>query len=283
MILEGKTLRDTIATTLKEKIQAAGITPVLAILQVGDRDESNAYINQKKLFAEKIGVEVKHKRYPVNISQNSVLETIAALNADNTVQGIILQLPVPDHLDKDVLIESIKPEKDVDGLTAINTKRLWSNDPRAIVPATVRGVLTMLEHYKIDVDGKKVAVVGRSMLVGKPMAAALLNKNATVTICHRHTTNLAAETKNADVIIVATGVAGLIKADHVKKGQCIIDVGISLTDGDKQEDGTMKKKMVGDVDFDAVKDIAEGVSPVPGGVGPLTVASLFENLVDTLN
>lgn len=289
ILLDGKKLRDLTADRLKNEIvgamaENAILAPQLAIIQVGDLAESNSYINQKKLFAEKIGVKVLHKIHPNKVSEEDLIAEINKLNKDKTVHGIIVQLPIPEGLSKQKIIDAINPNKDVDGLTATNVKRLWARDEQAIVPATVFGVISLLKHYEIPIDGKKVTVVGRSMLVGKPLALALLNENATVTTCHRHTENLEKETSKADILIVAAGVPGLITKNHVREGQVVIDVGINLVDKtateQKPENEIPKKRMVGDVDFENVKNIVAAISPVPGGIGPMTVASLFHNLVE---
>lgn len=296
ILLDGKKLRDMTADRLKDEVAEAVSTsgvsqPQLAILQVGDLAESNSYIAQKKLFAEKIGAKVLHIVHPDKISEDDLIAEIQKLNRDEKVHGIIVQLPIPAELNKQNIIDAIDPIKDVDGLTATNVKRLLANDEQAIVPATVLGVMSLLEHYNIPIDGKKVTIVGRSMLVGKPLAFALLNENATVTICHRHTENLKKEARKADILVVAAGSPHLITKDHVREGQVIVDVGInfvetekttktaSLSPQHKPEDEIPKKHMVGDVDFENVKSIVSAISPVPGGAGPMTVASLFQNLV----
>ena len=300
ILLDGKKLRDLTADRLKNEVaerlaENEVAVPQLAILQIGDLPESNAYIAQKKLFAEKIGAKVSHIIHPTKVSEEELVADIKKLNHDKKVHGIILQLPIPAELDKNKIIDAIDPDKDVDGLTAMNVKRLWTKDEHAIVPATVLGAIALLEHYEIPIDGKKVVVIGRSMLVGKPLALALLNENATVTICHRHTENLKEQTRQADILIVAAGSAHLITKDHVREGQTIIDIGINFEENSakesasnensknihKPENEIPKRRMIGDVDFEAVKDIVYAISPVPGGAGPMTVASLFKNLVET--
>ena len=291
ILLDGKKLRDLTADRLKTEIadgltESAASQPQLAIVQVGNLVESNAYIAQKKLFAEKIGAKVLHKIHPEKVSEEELIADIEKLNKDKKVHGIIVQLPIPVGLDKQKIIDAINPDKDVDGLTATNVKRLWANSSKTITPATVLGVISLLKHYEIPIDGKKVTIVGRSMLVGKPLSLALLNENATVTVCHRHTTNLKEETRKADILVVAAGSAHLITKEHVKEGQVIVDVGINFVDKEnvfplehKPENEIPKKHMVGDVDFESVKDVVSAISPVPGGIGPMTVASLFQNLV----
>ena len=235
ILLDGKKLRDLAVDRLKNEVaevvsENAVDAPTLAIIQVGDLAESNSYINQKKLFAEKIGAKVLHKIHPDKVSEDDLIAEIQKLNKNKKVHGIIVQLPIPEGLDKQKIIDAIDPVKDVDGLTAINVKRLWGNDDRAIVPATVLGVISLLEHCEIPIDGKKAVIVGRSILVGKPLALALLNKNATVTICHRHTKNLKEQARQADILVVAAGSPGLITKDHVREGQVIVDIGINFAD-----------------------------------------------------
>ncbi|OGE10130.1 hypothetical protein A3A60_00485 [Candidatus Curtissbacteria bacterium RIFCSPLOWO2_01_FULL_42_26] len=279
-ILDGRIVRDKIAEKLKTLNSKLETKPKLVIIQIGDLAESNAYIRQKILFGEKIGAEVIHQKFPDNVDHVTLAEYIYTLNSDPTTHGIIIQLPIAQHLNKDGLIDTINPEKDVDGQTATNIKLVFEGSSTGFIPATTKGILTLLNYYKIDVAGKKAVVVGRSSLVGKPTALALLNLGATVTICHSQTRNLAQETRNADILVIAVGKPGLITKDHVKKGQVVIDVGINVLDNSQSAIGNSQKKLVGDVNFDEVAKIVAEITPVPGGVGPLTVASLFENLLE---
>ena len=226
---------------------------------------------------------------------------LSILNSQFDVTGIIVQLPIPIHLDKDAIIDAIDPKKDVDGLTSTNLKLLWENKSEGYLPATTKGILTLCDFYKIPTGAKKVVVVGRSFLVGKPTALAFLNHDATVTVCHKETRNLKAETRNADILVVAVGKPNLITKDHVKPGQVVIDVGINVVNGQhprgeiktkpgehpggekglsKPETEPSNRRIVGDVDFDNVSKIVQAITPVPGGIGPMTVASLFENLLE---
>ncbi|OGE08950.1 hypothetical protein A3I53_01045 [Candidatus Curtissbacteria bacterium RIFCSPLOWO2_02_FULL_40_13b] len=308
-ILSGKIVNEKIAKELKTEISrrsspssgAKGSKPKLVIIQVGDLPESNAYIARKKAFGEKIGAIVDHQKFPENITQEKLITVISKLNTDSSVTGIIVQMPLPKHLDKDEIIESIKPQKDVDGLTSQNIKKLWENKNGAIIPATTKGVLSLLSYYKIPVSRQKVVIVGRSSLVGKPTLLAFLNNDATVTVCHKATKNLPEQTKSADILVVATGKPNLIGKEHVTKGQVVVDVGINVIESSenviasnsvaisKKTAASLDKlgtrsdkstKLIGDVDFDAVKNIVAAISPVPGGIGPMTVASLFQNLLD---
>ncbi len=271
-ILDGKIVRDKIAEKLKAEISRLSSKPKLAIIQVGDLPQSNTYIRQKILFGQKIGALVDHLKLNENITQKELISKLLTLNSNQSVHGLIVQLPIPKHLDKDKLIDAIDPAKDVDGQTATNIKMLFEGSPAGYIPATTKGILTLLDFYKITVGGKKVTVVGRSSLVGKPTALALLNLNATVTVCHSQTKNLKLETRNADILIVATGKPNLITAEHVSPGQVVIDVGINVL-------ANSQKNLVGDVKFDEVAKIVDAITPVPGGIGPMTVASLFENLL----
>lgn len=279
-ILSGRITRDALIPGLIERVKVLGRAPVLSIIQVGNRPDSTSYIKMKKSFGEKIGVEVSLIKLAETISQEELIKAIEYSNADESVDGVIVQLPLPEHLNRDAAIQAIDPAKDVDGLTPLQVKAWMAGEEKAVVPATARGVMTLLKYYKIELAGKKVVVVGRSMLVGKPIAAMCMKEKADVAVLHSKTTDLAAETRKAEVIIVAVGKPNLIGRDQVKEGQIIIDVGINTVKGEKLEDEVEDTKLVGDVDFEAVKDIVAALSPVPGGVGPMTVFCLFENLLD---
>lgn len=259
-ILDGKIVRDGIIVKLKKEIESFKSVPTLAIIQVGDLAESSKYIKNKKSFAEKIGAEVKHLKFENDISQTALETEITKLNQDKNITGIIVQLPLPKHLDVNIILNMVDSNKDVDGLT--------ENSP--FTPATARGVKTLLDYYEIEVINKKVVVMGRSKLVGGPIRNVMQESGAGVQVVHSQTENPKEITKTADILIVAIGKANLIDETYIKEGQVVIDVGINFK-GDK---------LVGDVDFEKVKDIVSAISPVPGGVGPLTVASLFENLVE---
>ena len=274
LILDGKKVRDTIVIKLTQEVKRLRRPPSLAIIQLGGHEDSSAYIRQKIKLADRIGAHVLHFTFAETIPQKTLAETINGLNGDEDVDGIIVQLPLPKYFDEGRTIDLISPLKDVDGLTAANLKLLLENKPEGFVPATARGVITLLDTYDIPVAGSRVVVVGRSFSVGKPIAHALLNRNATVTIAHSHSVNLGEITRQSDIIVVAAGKKGLIGPNEVRPGQTVIDVGINTTIG--QEDGAV---LSGDADFEALKDIVGAISPVPGGVGPMTVVSLFQNLV----
>lgn len=278
-ILDGRIIRDKIARKLETRNLKLETKPRLVIFQVGDLAESNSYISQKIKFGQKIGAIVDHQKLPIDIPQEELISKILTFNSDPAIHGIIVQLPLPNRLDKDKIIDEISPVKDVDGQTSTNIKLLFEGmGSNGFIPATTRGILTLLDYYKINPAGKHVVVVGRSTLVGKPTAIAFLNRDATVTVCHSKTKNLKLETRNADILVVAAGRPKLISKDYVKPGQAVIDVGINVIDNKKLETGN--KKLAGDVDFDSVSQIVGAITPVPGGIGPLTVASLFENLME---
>ncbi len=283
-ILDGRAIRDKRAATLAKMVAGFPQKPKLAIIQIGENGESDAYVDQKIRFGEKIGCEVLRIRFTEADTEREILRRIAELNMDTYVHGIIVQVPLPPSLEDSAarIIEEIDPAKDVDGMTSASIKALSHGQP-GFVPATTRGILTLLDEHGIEIAGQKAVIVGRSALVGKPTALALINRHATVTVCHSKTANLSRETKAAVILIVAAGSPKLIGRDHVAPGQTVIDVGINVVGGHKLEDEipeTPKRKLVGDVDFEAVKDIVGAITPVPGGVGPMTVLSLFENLAE---
>ena len=291
-ILDGKKLSGEIAVELTKKIAKLKKKPSLAIIQIGNNPESNSYIGRKKAYGEKIGAKVHHFALPNNVTNNSLIKFIKELNERNDIHGIIVQLPIPKTLNKYEIMEAIDYKKDVDGLNSKNTNILYESPfenidpkkiPKGLVPATAKGIVSLLKKNDVDLVGKKVLVVGRSVLVGKPTALLLTAENATVTIAHRYTKDLPKLAKENDIVISAAGKAGLIGKNCLRKGQVIIDVGTNAVAGPKTLEETPKYKMVGDVDFEAAKKIVAAISPVPGGVGPMTVASLFENLFEAYN
>ena len=270
-ILDGKAFANELGQNLKEKVnnlKKEGITPHFCVINIGDNPASKIYVRTKKRRADKMGIIQDIYQLPADTKQEEALALIDKLNADPEINGVMVQLPAPKQIDADELLERIDPNKDVDGLTPINVGHLWMGD-HFVEPATAEGIIALLKHYEIPLAGKKAVVIGRSNIVGKPMAALLLEENATVTICHLYTENLAEITKQADIIVSATGQAFLVTADMVKDGAVVVDVGMNHVDG----------KLVGDVDFDSVKEKASYITPVPGGVGPLTVQFLMEAVV----
>ena len=278
-ILSGIVVRDTRVSRLINIFQRLKQSPILAIIQVGNRADSTSYIKAKMAFAEKVGVVAHHIHLPEIISQKELIAEIQTLTSNQSIKGIIVQLPLPAHIVRDAVIESIDPRKDIDGLTSTQVVRLNEGNLDAIVPATARGVMDLLSFYDIAVRGKKVTVIGRSALVGRPLAQLFRNAGAVVTVAHSKTADLIAETRSADIIVIAVGKAHLIGMNHVKPGQIIIDVGIN-----RIEDTDMNtRKLTGDVDFENVSMVigsTGAITPVPGGVGPMTVCALFENLAD---
>lgn len=291
-ILDGRKLNEKIAEELKKDISRLHSKIKLVIIQVGDVPESNVYIERKKKFGEKIGAVVDLQKFPKTIGQKELTDELLTMNDEPSIHGIIVQLPIPKHLDKDAVIDSIDPIKDVDGLTAVNLKHLWEGKGTGYLPATTKGVITLLDEYKIPIAGKHVVIVGRSALVGKPTFLAFLNRDATVTVAHSKTKNLPKITKLADILVVAAGKSNLISKEHVHKNQVVVDVGINVLENEdrprlKQSTPGLKEdgphRLVGDVNFTEVEPIVKAISPVPGGIGPMTVASLFENLLDAYN
>ncbi len=270
IILDGKKLRDKLLEGLKNKLASYKIMPKLVVILVGDNPASQIYVNNKKKTAEKLGIESVVVNYPDNISEAELLAKIAELNEDASVNAILVQLPLPAHINKQNIINAIDPIKDVDGFTPQNFGKLLSGEKPYVYPCTPKGILILLDEYGIDVAGKHVVVVGRSNIVGKPLSVMLLNLNATVTVCHSHTENLSEITKTADVLISAAG-KKIIEDCMLSKDSVVIDVGIF-----KDEFG----KTRGDVEFDSVSKKAAYISPVPGGVGPMTIASLMLNTVE---
>ncbi len=254
-----------------------GRKPGLTVVLVGDDPASAIYVRNKQRRAEELGINSQTVRLPDTASQADVIQTVEKLNADTTVDGIIVQLPLPAQIDDDAIINTIADDKDVDGFTLRTTGRLWTlpkNSHETVGPCTPLGIMALLAFYQIDVAGKHAVIVGRSNIVGKPMAAMLLNEGATVTIAHSQTENLRALLQTADIIVAATGRRNLITAADVKPGATVIDVGMN-----RYVDDAGKKHLVGDVDFDGVSQVAGAITPVPGGVGPMTVNLLMQQTI----
>ena len=270
IILDGKKLRDKIFENLKQRLNNMSEKPTLAVILVGENPASQIYVRNKKKTAENLGINSIVINYPSNISENILLDKIKELNNDNKITAILVQLPLPKHIDKFKIIDAIAPEKDVDGLTPYNSGKLFSGEEPYVYPCTPKGILLLLDEYNIELAGKHVVVIGRSNLVGKPVAQMLLNRNATVTMCHSHTKNLSDITKTADIVVSAVG-KNIIGEKMLKSDCVVVDVGIF-----KDING----KICGDVDFANASKIAAYISPVPGGVGPMTIASLMLNTVE---
>ncbi len=269
-ILDGKKLRDKIIENLKAKVDTFEEKPTLVVILVGENPASKIYVNNKKKMAEKIGIHSEVINYPANITEAELLDKIEELNNNKKVTAILVQLPLPKHISKDNVMNKIIPSKDVDGFTPYNFGKLFSGETPTVYPCTPKGILLLLDEYNIEIEGKHVVIVGRSNIVGKPLSQMMLNKNATVTICHSHTKNLSQITKTADILVSAVG-KNIIEGEMLKTDCVIVDVGIF-----KDENGETR----GDVDFESASKIASFISPVPGGVGPMTIASLMLNTVE---
>jgi len=268
IIMDGKYLRDKILAQLKNRL--GGAVPTLAVILVGDNNEaSQIYVRNKEKFAAAAGINSRVIRMAYETSTQELLSEIYKLNNDESITAMLVQLPLPKHIDEAAVINAISPDKDADGFTPINIGKLvlgW----HGIAPATPRGIIALLDEYKINIDSMNAVVIGRSNIVGKPIAQMLTARNATVTLCHSHTKNLQDITKNADIIVCATG-RPVLHGNMVKQGATVIDVGIF-----HDENG----KLRGDVDFESVSEFAGYITPVPGGIGPMTIAGLMMNTVD---
>ena len=271
-LIDGKKFADSLCNKISKevsKLKEKNVTPGLAVIRVGEDPASTVYINMKAKKTKEVGMHSVTKILDKNTSQDCLLKIVEELNNDKSINGILVQLPLPKQINTDSIINTINPDKDVDGFHAINTGRLWTNID-SLVPCTPLGCKMLLLDELKDLTGKKAIIVGRSNIVGKPMASLLISENCTVTIAHSKTENLKDEVKKSDIVIAAVGVPEMIKGSWIKPGATVIDVGINRI-------GNGKKKLVGDVEFSEVKKIAGAITPVPGGVGPMTIACLLHN------
>ncbi len=271
-LLDGKTMSNELREKLAlrvENLKARGVTPGLAVILVGEDPASQIYVKNKGLGCAQVGMHSVTIRMPETTTQQELETQIDQLNGDAAIHGILVQLPLPKGLDEAAALARIAPEKDVDGFHVVNAGKLFTGQ-KGVVACTPKGAMEMIRRTGIDLSGKEAVVVGRSNIVGKPMAMLLLQQNATVTMCHSRTQHLAEHTRRADVLVAAVGKPRFITADMVKPGAIVIDVGINRVDG----------KVVGDVDFDAVKEVASWITPVPGGVGRMTITMLLENTIE---
>lgn len=271
-IIDGKQIALQVREGLVPRVEALkekGILPGLAVVVVGDDPASAIYVRNKERACIKLGIHSTVMRLPAETMQEELLEVVRALNADGAIHGILVQLPLPRHIDEQAILRAIDPDKDVDGFHAMNAGRLL-NGEKGFVPCTPKGVMRLFEEMHIDLNGKNAVVVGRSNIVGKPMALLLLQKNCTVTIAHSRTRDLASITRAADILVVAVGRPGIISGKMIKPGAVVMDVGINRIEG----------KVVGDVDFASASEVASYITPVPGGVGAMTIAMLMENTVE---
>jgi methylenetetrahydrofolate dehydrogenase (NADP+)/methenyltetrahydrofolate cyclohydrolase len=266
-IIDGNAVAMRVRERVAREVGALPVRPGLATILVGDDPASATYVRMKREDSAQVGIESFHHEPGAGVAPKELAELILSLNADERVHGILLQLPLPDHLDQDEFISLIDPSKDVDGLTPVNAGLLLQNRPEAIVPCTPAGVMELLREADGELEGARAVVLGRSILVGKPLAQLLLRANATVTQCHSRTRDLAAVCREGDVLIAAVGSPGLVTADMVREGAVVIDVGTNRG----------KEGLVGDVDFESVRERARAITPVPGGVGPMTRAMLLLN------
>ncbi len=272
--IDGKQLANLLQEQMKEEVallKESGLTPGLVVLLVGEDSASQVYVRNKDLAAARIGIVSKVERYPETITEAELLAEIDKYNADPQFHGILVQLPLPKHIDENKVLLAIDPNKDVDGFHPLNLGALFAGHP-TMIPCTPYGIIKMFEHYDIDLEGKNAVVIGRSNIVGKPMAQLLLQKNATVTMAHSKTQNLAALCRQADILVVAIGRGHFVTKDFVKPGAVVIDVGMN-----RNEAG----KLIGDVAYDEVAPVASYITPVPGGVGPMTITMLMYQTIES--
>ena len=268
--IDGKELAKQIRNRLKQTIEAENMTPQLDIVLVGHDDSSEIYVRNKQKAAAEIGIKTKLHRFENDIDEQQLLALIDELNADHAVNGIIVQLPLPQHINTHKVINRINPQKDVDGFHPYNTGMLQNNETPYFIAATPLGVMKLIQSVCPDLSGKNVVIIGASLIVGRPLATLLLNQECTVTVTHIHTRNIKELTQKADIVVAACGVANLVKQDWIKQNAVLIDVGINRCNG----------KICGDIDYADVKPKAAAITPVPGGVGPMTIAMLLQNTID---
>lgn len=269
-ILDGKKLREKILDELKLKIEKFPQKPSLVVILVGENPASKIYVNNKKKTAQNLGINSEVINYPFDVTEQELLDKIEELNNDENVTAILVQLPLPSHISKENVINAISPSKDVDGFTPYNFGKLFSGSEPMVYPCTPKGILLLLDEYGIKLEGKHAVIIGRSNIVGRPLSQMFLNRNATVTVCHSHSENLSDIIKTADIVVSAAG-KNIVKGEMLKSGCVVVDVGIF-----KDENG----KTRGGVDFETSSQVASYISPVPGGVGPMTIASLMLNTVE---
>ena len=267
--MRAKDFKEKHLPILKDKISKLNEQLGLAVIQVGNDEASDIYVKQKGKLAEELGYKFVHKKFAEDVNNEEIINYINELNNDDSIDGIIVQMPLPEQLDSSLIQNSISELKDVDGLTDLNAGKLLHKVP-SLLACTPKGIAELLDEYKIDVDGMNAVVIGRSILVGKPIANILTNRNATVTLCHSHSKDIPYYTRNADIVVVAVGKKDLLTADMVKDNVIVIDVGINRVDG----------KLYGDVDFPNVSEKASYITPVPGGIGPMTVYELMNNVYE---
>lgn len=268
--IDGKIISTEVKDECRERVKKEGLDVTLAVIQVGNDPASTVYVGNKKKACEYIGIHSLSYELPEETTEKELLELVERLNQDETVNGILVQLPLPSHIDEDKVIQTISPKKDVDGFHPQSVGALSIGQP-GFVSCTPAGIIQLLKRSGVEIDGKECVIVGRSNIVGKPMALLMLRENATVTVCHSHTANLKEVTKRADILVVAIGKPKFITREYVKEGAVVIDVGIHRNE---------QNKLCGDVDFEDVEPVCSAITPVPGGVGPMTIAMLMNNCVE---
>lgn len=274
-ILKGKPVTEAInerTAALAEKLRGAGIIPTLCIVRVGERPDDISYENGAVKRAAAVGVEVVKRILPADVTEEELLSVIGEINSDASIHGVLLFRPLPRHINESKVCNALAPEKDMDGITDMSMAGVYAGKPLGYPPCTAQAVIELIDHYGIDLTGKNVTVIGRSLVIGKPAAMMLIKKNATVTICHTRTRDIASIAKNADVLVAAAGSAGMVTADFVHEGQTVIDVGINWSEE--------KGGIVGDVDFEAVSPFVGAITPVPGGVGGVTTSVLMSHVTN---
>ncbi len=259
-------------TAVVEELKANGVSPTLCIVRVGERPDDLSYERGAVKRAEAVGVNVVKRLFPVEASEEELIEAINEINADPSIHGVLMFRPLPKHINESRVCNALAPEKDMDGITDLSMAGVYAQKPLGFPPCTAQAVIELIDYYGIDLKGKNVTVIGRSLVIGKPVTMMLIGKNATVTVCHTKTRDVAAEAKRADVLVAAAGAAGMVTADLVHEGQTVIDVGINWSEE--------KQKIVGDVDFDSVEPIVEKLTPVPGGVGGVTTSVLMSHVAE---
>lgn len=268
--IDGKIISTEVKDECRERVKKEGLDVTLAVIQVGNDPASTVYVGNKKKACEYVGIHSLSYELPEETTEKELLELVERLNQDENVNGILVQLPLPSHIDEDKVIQTISPKKDVDGFHPQSVGALSIGQP-GFVSCTPAGIIQLLKRSGVEIDGKECVIVGRSNIVGKPMALLMLRENATVTVCHSHTANLKEVTKRADILIVAIGKPKFITREYVKEGAVVIDVGIHRNE---------QNKLCGDVDFEDVEPVCSAITPVPGGVGPMTIAMLMNNCVE---
>ncbi len=280
-LIDGKAIAADVRQSVRQRVdelKCSGVEPCLAVMLVGENPASRVYVGMKQRAADEVGIQTIDRRMPADASEVEILGILDEWNADTSIHGILVQLPLPDHIDERTVMERIRPEKDIDGFHPVNVGRMTSGDPDAFRPCTPAGIQVMLEHIGFDPAGRNAVIVGRSNIVGRPMATILSQKgpvaNATVTLAHSRTADLGAITRQADLLVVAVGRPESVTADMVSEGTVVIDVGVNRVDDPSAAKGY---RLVGDVAFDSVAEKASWITPVPGGVGPMTIAMLLSN------